>query len=114
MPSITNQKFLYSPEASILHRNITVFVGERKMSAATITQAQDKGLRHQFSALAASVRDFATELFAAHGGWLAPATKAAFLRTKLESRARLVALASQAEAHSPSLSNELRQFASRG
>ncbi|MGZ5201648.1 MAG: hypothetical protein ACXWC4_17935 [Telluria sp.] len=84
------------------------------MSTATITQAQDKGLRHQFSALAGSVRDFATELYAAHGGWLAPATKAGFLRTKLESRARLMALASHAEAHSPSLSNELRQLASRG
>jgi hypothetical protein len=64
--------------------------------------------------LAGSVRDFATELFAAHGGWLAPATKAGFLRSKLESRARLMALAAGAEAHSPSLSNELRNFASRG
>jgi hypothetical protein len=84
------------------------------MTAATITQAQDKGLRHQLNALAGSVRDFATELYAAHGGWLAPATKAGFLRNKLERRAHLMALASQAQAHSPSLSNELRNFASRG
>jgi hypothetical protein len=88
--------------------------GRANMTAATITQAQDKGLRHQLSALAASVGAFATELFAAHGGWLAPATKAGFLRAKLESRARLLALASTAETHSPSLSNELRNFASRG
>jgi hypothetical protein len=84
------------------------------MTTATITQAQDKGLRHQFTALAGSVRTFATELFAAHGGWLAPATKAGLLRAKLESRARLLTLASTAETHSPSLSNELRNFASRG
>lgn len=84
------------------------------MTAATITQAQVKGLRHHFSALADGVRAFATGLFAAHGGWLAPATKAGLLRARLESRARLMALASQAQAHSPNLSNELRHFASRG
>lgn len=44
------------------------------MTAATITQAQDKGLRHQFGALLGNVRDFAVGLYAAHGGWLAPAT----------------------------------------
>jgi hypothetical protein len=43
------------------------------MTSATITQAQDKGLRHQFTALLGSVRNFAVELYAAHGGWLAPA-----------------------------------------
>ena len=84
------------------------------MTAATITQAQVKGLRHHFGALTDGVRAFATELFAAHGGWLAPTARAGLLRAKLESRARLMALASQADAHSPSLSNELRHFASRG
>lgn len=84
------------------------------MTAATITQAQVKGLRHQFGALLEQVRAFATELFAAHGGWLAPSAKAGLLGAKLERRARLLALAAQADAHSPSLSNELRNFASRG
>ncbi|MGZ5202919.1 MAG: hypothetical protein ACXWC4_24410 [Telluria sp.] len=84
------------------------------MTAATITQAQDKGLRHQLQAVASGLRAFATELFAAHGGWLAPATRAGILRAKLEGRAGLLALATRAEAHSPSLSNELRNLASRG
>jgi hypothetical protein len=87
---------------------------EKKMTAATITQVQDKGLRHQLQALATGLREFSAELFAAHGGWLAPATKAGFLRAKLENRARLLALASGAEAHSPALSNELRNLANRG
>jgi hypothetical protein len=84
------------------------------MSAATITQAHSKGLRHQISALVGNVRDFATELFAAHGGWLGADNKAAYLRGKLESQMHLLSLAAGAETHSPSLSNELRNFASRG
>jgi predicted phage gp36 major capsid-like protein len=71
------------------------------MSSATITQAQQQGLRQQFGALLGAVRGFAAGLYAAHGGWTAP-------------RDRLMALADQAAAHSPSLSNELRNFASRG
>ena len=39
------------------------------MSTATITQAQNKGLRHQFADSLGKVRDFAVELYAAHGGW---------------------------------------------
>jgi hypothetical protein len=79
------------------------------MSAATITQAQDKGLRHQFDALLGNVRKFAVELYAAHGGWLAPA-----VRAKRQGQAGVLSLADQAEAHSPSLSAELRFLASRG
>jgi hypothetical protein len=79
------------------------------MSAATITQAQDKGLRHQFDALLANVRTFAAGLYAAHGGWLAPAA-----RTTQQGQAGVMSLADQAEAHSPSLSAELRFLASRG
>lgn len=98
------------------------------MSAATITQAHSKGLRHQISALVEQVRAFANGLFAAHGGWLAPATKANSPRAKLESRGHLTALeagveamaagidalAAGVESHSPSLSIELRYIASRG
>lgn len=79
------------------------------MSAATITQAQDKGLRHQFDALLGNVRNFAAGLYAAHGGWLAPAA-----RTGRQGNASVMSLADQAEAHSPSLSAELRFLASRG
>jgi hypothetical protein len=79
------------------------------MSAATITQAQDKGLRHQFETLLGNVRKFAVELYAAHGGWLAPA-----VRAKQPGHASVPSLADQAEAHSPSLSAELRFIASRG
>lgn len=39
------------------------------MSTATITQAQTKGLRQQFVDSLVKVRDFAVELYAAHGGW---------------------------------------------
>lgn len=89
------------------------------MSAATITQAHSKGVRHQISALVENVRAFATELFAAHGGWLAPAAKAAFQRAKQQgdieaTAAGIHALANRAESHSPSLSIELRYIASRG
>lgn len=97
------------------------------MFAATITQAQSKGLRHHISALVSNVRDFATDMYAAHGGWLA-STKARFPRSSVESRGGLTAmeagieataagigaLAANAEAHSPSLAIELRFIASRG
>ena len=39
------------------------------MNTATITQAQNKGLRHQFADVVAKVRDFAIEMYTAHGGW---------------------------------------------
>jgi len=39
------------------------------MNTATITQAQDKGLRHQLADVLGKIRDFAIELYTAHGGW---------------------------------------------
>lgn len=97
------------------------------MFAATIIQAQGKGLRHHISALVATARDFATELYAAHGGWLAPA-KTGFLGAKPQgansmtameagieaTAAGIHALAKRAESHSPNLAIELRYIASRG
>jgi hypothetical protein len=85
------------------------------MSIATITQAQDKGLRHQFVETARSIRAFAIELYAAHGGWFVldaaqPASVAA--RATRQSRRELLSLAQDAESHSPALSAELRNFAS--
>ena len=44
------------------------------MTAATITQAQGKGLRHQ-SGLFATIRHFCEQLYVAHGGWLFGARK---------------------------------------
>jgi len=42
----------------------------------TITQAQDKGLRHHFSNAVGAVRIFSNRLYAAHGGWQAvPGTR---------------------------------------
>lgn len=41
------------------------------MNAATITQAQNKGLRHQFAGIFGTIRGFAIELYTAHGGWFA-------------------------------------------
>ena len=76
------------------------------MSTATITQAQNKGLRHQFADTAARIRRFAVELYAAHGGWIAQDTAG-------NSRAQLLSLAAAAESHSPALSAELRNFASK-
>jgi hypothetical protein len=78
------------------------------MSTATITQAQDKGLRHQFADTVASIRAFAIELFVAHGGWFQHDAKRA-----QESRSQLLAMAAAAESHSPALSAELRNFASK-
>lgn len=86
------------------------------MSTATITQAQDKGLRHQFAETARTIRDFAIELYAAHGGWFVhdaaqPASVAG--RASRASRRELLALAANAESHSPALSAELRNIASK-
>jgi hypothetical protein len=44
---------------------------ENSMNAATITQVQNKGLRHQFAELLGTIRRFAIELYTAHGGWFA-------------------------------------------
>lgn len=39
------------------------------MNTATITQAQNDGLRHQFADVLGKIRHFAIELYTAHGGW---------------------------------------------
>ena len=41
------------------------------MNTATIAQAHDKGLRHEFADVFARIRNFAIELYTAHGGWFA-------------------------------------------
>lgn len=79
------------------------------MSTATITQAQDKRLRHQFADSIARIREFAIELFVAHGGWFVQDAD----RSARKSRRELLSLAAAAESHSPSLSAELRHLASK-
>jgi len=71
MENITNEKFIYITGFPILHRNNTGNARENSMNTATITQAQDKGLRHQFAAITGTIRAFAIELYTAHGGWFA-------------------------------------------
>ncbi len=82
------------------------------MTAATITQAQDKGLRHQ-SGLFATIRHFCEQLYVAHGGWLFGARKDAAQQAMI-ARNELLSLAAQSESFSPSLAAELRHLANRG
>lgn len=83
------------------------------MSSATITQAQGKALRHQLADPGSALRRFAAALYAAHGGW-ATARPAVSPQARQKSRTRLLSLAAQSDAHSPALSAELRNLASRG
>jgi hypothetical protein len=58
------------------------------MTTATITQAQDK--RHPLADLFGKIRDFAIELYTAHGGWFvvdaAQPASGALARTKLNNQ----------------------------
>jgi hypothetical protein len=76
------------------------------MSTATIAQAQNKGLRQQFADTFGKIRTFAIELYAAHGGWVTQ-------NATQDGRRELLSLAAAAESHSPALSAELRNFASK-
>ena len=86
------------------------------MNAATITQAQEQGLRHQ-SGLFATIRNFSEQLFVAHGGWLAArkerAQRSSYAVAERAGRAELFAMAADAEKHSPNLAAELRWLANR-
>jgi hypothetical protein len=78
------------------------------MSTATITQAQ--GLRQQIAESFGKIRAFAIEMYQAHGGWFVhdagqPASVAV-------ARRQVLALAADAEQHSPALSAELRNIVS--
>jgi hypothetical protein len=77
------------------------------MSTATITQAQDKGLRHQFAGITSDVLAFCRKLYGGKG----PSRPRA---EKKMSPTQLEELADRFEAYSPSLSVELRFLASRG
>jgi hypothetical protein len=76
------------------------------MTSATITPAQDKGLRHQFDAIG-SVSDFCRRLWIAFGGTLGPR------HDKKMSATQMNELAERFEAYSPSLAAEIRTLAKR-
>jgi hypothetical protein len=80
------------------------------MTAATITQTQDKGLRQLFAGFASDALDFCRQLWAAYGGSMGPAPGA----EKKMTPAQLNELADRFEAYSPSLSAEIRNLALRG
>jgi hypothetical protein len=84
------------------------------MSTATITQAQDKGCATN-SPTPCKLRDFAIELYAAHGGWFVhdAGQPASVARATQKCRRQLLSLAADAESHSPALSAELRNLASK-
>jgi hypothetical protein len=82
---------------------------ENAMSVATITQAQDKSLRHQFAGIASEVLEFCRNLYTAHGGAVARARRA----TEMSSP-QVAALADRYKQYAPSLSVELHFLASRG
>jgi hypothetical protein len=90
------------------------------MSTASITQAQGKGLRQFFAEAAKVVRDFSIAMYAARDREFAAREANLFAapvvtpREKQQSRMKLLSLASQSEAHSPSLAAELRNVAGRG
>jgi hypothetical protein len=90
------------------------------MSAASITQAQRKGLRQFFAETVNTVRDFSVAMYAARDREFAAreanlfTAQAVTLREQQQGRMKLLSLASQSEAHSPSLAAELRHIAGRG
>jgi hypothetical protein len=111
MESITNLKFIYDAVVPILHRNTTDFASEMTMNTATITQAHDKGLRHQLADTFGKIRDFAIELYTAHGGWFAhdaaqPAS-GAFARGKQQSLAHMMILGTACENYAPALAADM-------
>lgn len=79
------------------------------MNTATVTQAQS--MRQQVAETFGKIRAFAIEMYQAHGGWFVhdagqPASVAV-------ARRQMLALATEAEHHSPALSAELRNIASK-
>jgi hypothetical protein len=90
------------------------------MSAASITQAQNKGLRHFFAEAANAVRDFSVAMYAARDREFAAreanlfSARVATPREKQQGRLKLMSMASECEAHSPSFAAELRHLAGRG
>jgi tRNA(Ile)-lysidine synthase TilS/MesJ len=82
---------------------------EADMSAAKITQAQVKGLRHQFAALGQAVLEFCRKLYAAHGGL----PRDIVCETSM-SPGQVLALADRYQGYSPNLSAQLRYLVSKG
>ena len=88
------------------------------MNTATLNSASPNNLRQQFANLRRALGEFSSALYAARAREFAVADPV--IPVALTSRARqkaadhLTALANQHQSHSPSLSTELRNLASRG
>jgi hypothetical protein len=88
------------------------------MNTATLDSAPQNSLRQQFANLRRALGEFSSALYAAQAREFAVADPVipAALSARVRQRAvqQLTALADQHQSHSPSLSTELRNLASRG
>jgi hypothetical protein len=86
------------------------------MNTATITQAQNQGLRHHFADAFGKIRNFAIELYTAHGGWFvteaAQPASGALARTKQQSLAHMLVLGTACEHYAPALAADMTRDAS--
>jgi hypothetical protein len=80
------------------------------MNTATITQAHGKGLRRHIADTFGKIRDFAIELYTAHGGWFvhdaAQPASGALARDK-QSLAHMMILGTACEHYSPALAADM-------
>jgi hypothetical protein len=80
------------------------------MNTATINQAHDKGLRQHLADAFGKIRDFAIELYTAHGGWFvhdaAQPASGARARNK-QSLAHMMILGTACEHYAPALAADM-------
>ena len=85
--------------------------GIATMNTATITQAHDKGLRTHVADAFGKIRDFAIELYTAHGGWFvsdaAQPASGALARSKQQSLAHMMILGTACENYAPALAADM-------
>jgi len=88
------------------------------MNTATLNRAPRNSLRQQFANLRRALGEFSSALYAAQAREFAvadPVIPAALsARVRQQAVEQLLALANKHESHSPNLSTELRNLASRG
>lgn len=88
------------------------------MNTATLNRAPQNSVRQQFANLRRALGEFSSALYAAQAREFAVADPviptAVSARVRQRAMDQLLAMASKHEQHSPSLSTELRNLASRG
>lgn len=81
------------------------------MNTATVAQAQNSGLRSIVAETFGKIRNFAIELYTAHGGWFvhdaAQPASGALARTEQQSLAKLLILGTACEHYAPALAAEM-------